>query len=1064
MSKLTSPLVRKDLRSMHQDLHDWSVVLNDEETKLLQWDSVFDPSSIHNSIGSCSSKYRPLSMSFQKWESHKQSMHSKPEAAVNHDSIHSEIQLLASKLHHASDLLLNCAYANEGLNVYQDDDMKNKAEVRIFVSCGSPILNQESIDDPFSAKLDNILDSEEQEFQFSYDTPPNTPSMDKIYFAEENPELQHLTKKEFEISDSVEFTEDALASQTRNDVEDAAFHEEEMNDIGPAFEEYPPPPDFDSNINQHNSKGDLIKNENRAADIALFNDVLVNDDKLPGSHFENEVVTAETYDVTSSKNQDDSMPQDLELETIANSSELNTNEESEFAIAEEVNVASMLKTAAITELHISTTNKEKSQHENARSDDFSENYPSSILPEPSFDTEEIDQKFESFVPNDYILQQGKLSYDNVIANEETIDEFTDDEHQIKRKEVELEVHIGAETAPQASHKSVTSFLSTSTASTSGSSSSSKSDDYGTSSESSSDSDSSISDQEGSLDSDTLPLVIDNIYAEGAARLPQVTEDNAYEQSEKGNGFKINDDEMVGLGPVTSNNDLPPVNIGTTSMDSADAERVEKAEVDALNGSTVAKFSNIVVVEKVAVLASNNQVPITNVLIEEANPANSSEALSRAVLVEEIADENSSIVTDSDSYSLDEGQIETQPLREISPEREISTSRNKNWTPLTLPVDTVSVKKVTLKPLNLSPLVKNIFADGVSECKSSLCSTAVAEEGIDLASDVADFKEPTSEGNFSPADSASPVSVGIVSRFKHGCTVTNTTFHHNSSVTLSSKHETLVCESKEVEVDQSTGPLSVIQNKIVVNEEKIVSSLHGKSEISEKNAQSLSLKAGQNNIAKASKDSFAQKKKIFEQATEMKKFDKNFRAKLDDKGQDATIGIYKISSTPTSPRTSVSSSCPTSAPSAIDVGKTALLTAKPFSVKSSKCAPVIFPSKIALPSQKAEKTIQPALKSSSRTVSPLKPKPSVLPKPHRLLVQDKKAVSLSKKIEVNANKDSTHKDVATSHTSTSEDLPPIPSLPDFVKSVDSIENHSGSPQSEPSFDSSYGYLSQEGILW
>ena len=175
-------VARKDLRSLHQDLMNWSAVLQQNE---LASDSTEDQNvflmSIHESIAKCTEQYRPLSMSFQQWQTEQNMLDSKKVGAENRrSSIHKMIMLLAFQIECASKLELESKTGSEcGMHIGED---LNQHEIdELIFSPTKEKSSNEDLDDPFSAKLDDILDTEEQNPAFTYpDTPPNSPLVGKI--------------------------------------------------------------------------------------------------------------------------------------------------------------------------------------------------------------------------------------------------------------------------------------------------------------------------------------------------------------------------------------------------------------------------------------------------------------------------------------------------------------------------------------------------------------------------------------------------------------------------------------------------------------------------------------------------------------------------------------------------------------------------------------------------------------------------------------------------------------------------------------------------------------------
>ena len=186
MSNSNRGVLRKDLHSMHQDLSNWSTLLEQEETKLAQYQELFSPSSLHQSIRAFSTKYRPLSTSFQQWEIGNPipvSSNNNAEITPENFSIHSQLQFLASKLKCASSLKL-AQSEDEITAVAESNVVKDLPKCNSIISSPtSTVFSSESFNDPYSANLDSILESDAfaGELSFSTDsdnTPPNTPNLE----------------------------------------------------------------------------------------------------------------------------------------------------------------------------------------------------------------------------------------------------------------------------------------------------------------------------------------------------------------------------------------------------------------------------------------------------------------------------------------------------------------------------------------------------------------------------------------------------------------------------------------------------------------------------------------------------------------------------------------------------------------------------------------------------------------------------------------------------------------------------------------------------------------------
>ena len=193
--------VRKDLRSMHEDLSFWSSSLKEKDFVQLRnkpkiHDSIqalsekwrplsisFQKSlqeeeknpeevvaSVHQSISAFSNRYRPLSMSFQQFQ---QQMLPPDEALPMSDpeedqedsyDFHKEISRLAQRLFYASNRELYFKErAEKAIHILDDETLRYEVW-RLKEQC-SRSTSVASIDDPFSRKLEDILESDE-DFHF----------------------------------------------------------------------------------------------------------------------------------------------------------------------------------------------------------------------------------------------------------------------------------------------------------------------------------------------------------------------------------------------------------------------------------------------------------------------------------------------------------------------------------------------------------------------------------------------------------------------------------------------------------------------------------------------------------------------------------------------------------------------------------------------------------------------------------------------------------------------------------------------------------------------------------
>ncbi|XP_076805904.1 uncharacterized protein LOC143449543 isoform X2 [Clavelina lepadiformis] len=193
--------VRKDLRSMHEDLSFWSSSLKEKDFVQLRnkpkiHDSIqalsekwrplsisFQKSlqeeeknpeevvaSVHQSISAFSNRYRPLSMSFQQFQ---QQMLPPDEALLMSDpeedqedsyDFHKEISRLAQRLFYASNRELYFKErAEKAIHILDDETLRYEVW-RLKEQC-SRSTSVASIDDPFSRKLEDILESDE-DFHF----------------------------------------------------------------------------------------------------------------------------------------------------------------------------------------------------------------------------------------------------------------------------------------------------------------------------------------------------------------------------------------------------------------------------------------------------------------------------------------------------------------------------------------------------------------------------------------------------------------------------------------------------------------------------------------------------------------------------------------------------------------------------------------------------------------------------------------------------------------------------------------------------------------------------------
>ena len=177
---------RKQLHSMHQDLSDWSLLLqNKEKNNSIKDNSTCNASSsVHESIGIFSQKYRPLSVTFQQWQSN--TSDAEEGGKINRVEskklafLHTEIVSFAHKLESASKENSTFKVVN-GIHVSKAFPSINDLED--IISPSHELSNDESCDDPFSAKLDDVLNSEEHTLQFTYSgTPPNSPSFGNLNF------------------------------------------------------------------------------------------------------------------------------------------------------------------------------------------------------------------------------------------------------------------------------------------------------------------------------------------------------------------------------------------------------------------------------------------------------------------------------------------------------------------------------------------------------------------------------------------------------------------------------------------------------------------------------------------------------------------------------------------------------------------------------------------------------------------------------------------------------------------------------------------------------------------
>ena len=1040
MSKSHKVAVRKDLHSMHQDLSDWSELLNDEEVKMSQYYDLFSPTSLHQSISSYSNQYRPLSVSFQQWENSQMvpaQIGDNTNANYDESSVHCLLQLLAFKLQYASNLKLNKLNdQNVALNSTTKSKDTISANNNMVTSPTSPVFSEDMLDDPYSAKLDIILESDELDCQFTYGagtTPPNTPFLHPAGFQEsfefavtENAVNNLEDQQEKEVAENAQYVRAA---------DDISIHsissDYEFEDVPVESGTYEVQKAELSAHGDQSSK--QLRKSDSATTYALAREIYASD-------MARKAVISGLAD--GKKRREPGVHNDQQTPYEGFATLLSNPAAQDFAVPE-ISQSTLLKTAAICELNTSEKDCEDSES----------------FPMPTrVDSSEFVPEDHSSASSDDSIGQNNFNDLEDYAPDTTIlvnSNATDFEKAIDFESIEASHDYRSRIKSQTFAENLSSKEILSTASTQSSNSTYEND--------------LSSDSCSNFGYQALEDVTKQDFSNTSSSLPSI--DGELKKHSTGFGH---DQDCSSQEDVSSSN-----HISSPVLDDFDKQKT---------------YNQVIEVEEIAYVSSKDvKAPSKKVLVEDASAVYGNQGSCNTILVEEFLVRNAN----QSRYpsASEEIPCEMQQLQEeiqtgsdldrsdFEPSSSLSSIESQHLRLNVKPSETIVVKKVELKPLISTSHTRNIFVEEIDQSSSSDELAASAKIGFEERS-VALLEKQTDvlisdKKTLAPSELISDISrkehkQGTAIKNEQSTDISKTLFDqvvefaddsfgseeessssgdHKSMSPSSNKggqvSDASDTSSEDEAVVQVSGSLTPTVQEISLSQ--IEDSQRSSSPIKEadinecnqrdnevfesseselkkeQNMKVFSRRLSEDVTASRSKCLFESKKKLFERTPESpivssKKTHGYIHSKKVRAARmrflsydDDQLEIRDIAGTPNLP----------SKPS--DKSRS-MFTPIPYSSSSNVRGPVLAPGRRdAYYSNKVEekrKAFQSKIDSSSPT-SPTNPKPPIFPKPKNLLLKSKDLVSVS--TEVDSRSSSFDSEVNQVKFPSKED-PAVPSLP------------------------------------
>ena len=1041
MSKSHKVAVRKDLHSMHQDLSDWSELLNAEEVKMSQYYDLFSPTSLHQSISSYSNQYRPLSVSFQQWENSQMvpaQIGDNTNANYDESSVHCLLQLLAFKLQYASNLKLNKL---NDQNVAPNSTTKSKdtisANNNMLTSPTTPVFSEDMLDDPYSAKLDIILESDELDCQFIYGagaTPPNTPFLHPAEFQEsfefavtENAVNNLEDQQEKEVAENAQYVRAA---------DDISIHS-----VSSDYESEDVPVEsgtYEVQKAELSAHGDLgskqLRKSDSATTYALAREIYASD-------MARKAVISGLADGTK-KRREPGGHNDQQTPYKGFATSLSNPAAQDFAVPE-ISQSTLLKTAAICELNTCVKEFEDSESFPVPTKVNSSEFVPEDHSSASSDDSNGQNNFNDL--EDYAPDTTKLVNSNA----------TDFEKAIDFESIEASHDYRSRIESQTSAENLSSKEMLSTASTQSSNSTYEND-------LSSDSCSNFSYQ-------ALEDVTKQDFSSSSSLLSSV------DGKLKKHGTHFGHDQDCSSQEDVSNSN----HISSPVLDDFDKQKT---------------YKQVIEVEEIAYVSSKDvKAPSKKVLVEDASAVYSNQGSCNTILVEEFLVRNAN--QSRFPSASEEIPCEMQQLQE-----EIQTGSNLDKSDFELssslssidsqhlrlnvkPSETIIVKKVELKPLISTSHSRNVFVKDIDQSSSSDELAASAKIGFEqrsaallekqtdvlipdkktlapseLISDISskEHKQGTAIENEQSTDISKNIFDQVVefAGDSFGSQEESSRSGDHKSMSPSSNKGGQVSDasdtsSEDEAVVQVSGSLTPTVQEIsftLIEDSQRSSSPIKEADINEcnqrdndvfessesklkkeQNVKVFSRRLSEDVTASRSKCLFESKKKLFERTPESpivssKKTHGYIHSKKVRAARmrflsydDDQLEIRDIAGTPNLP----------SKPS--DKSRS-MFTPIPYSSSSNVRGPVLASGRRdAYYSNKVEekrKAFQSKIDSSSPT-SPTNPKPPIFPKPKNLLLKSKDLVSVSTEVDSRSSSFDSEVNQVKFHR---EDDPAVPSLP------------------------------------